>query len=344
MIRSLLTAALIAAAPLAAFAQSAGVPALRADVTVTADIVRIGDMIDNAGAAAAIAIYRAPDPGTTGKLPAAQVLATLRAHQVIGIDARNLREVAVTRLARTIDVKEIEQGVARALEHRNGLGAAGDIELSFDRGIEPLRLDVANTGALHPVAVRFDSRNGRFDTVFEIANTGGAAPARLRFTGTAVDTVEAVVLTRALDRNEIVKASDVAIERRPRAEVGRDVAVSAQVVGMQARRQLRQGQALRSSDLAKPDLVQRDQAVTIVYKTAGITLTIRGKALENGAEGDAVSVMNLQSKRTFSGTVVGRNQVVVTPQPVAATEASLAAPVAVAANTASSDPRTAESR
>lgn len=343
MIRPLLASLMLLATPLAALAQSTTVPTLRADVTVTADIVRIGDMVDNAGSAAAIAIYRAPDPGTTGKLPAAEVLARLRAHQVIGVDTRDLREVAVTRLARTIDVKEIEHSVARALAHRNGLGAAGDIELSFDRGVEPVRLDIANTGALHPVAVRFDPRNGRFDTVFDIANSTGATPARLRFTGTAVDTVAAVVLTRAVDRNEIIKASDVAIERRPRAEVGRDVAVSTQVIGMQARRQLRQGEALRQSDLAKPDLVQRDQAVTIVYQTAGITLTIRGKALENGAEGDAVSVMNLQSKRTFSGTVVGRNQVVVgAPQPVAT--AGLAAPVAVAANTASPDPRTAEQR
>ena len=60
-------------------------------------------------------------------------------------------------------------------------------------------------------------------------------------------------------------------------------------------------------------------------------------------EGDVVTVMNLQSKRTFSGTVSGRNQVLVSaPQPVAT--ASLPAPVAVAANTALSDPRKAESR
>ena len=75
MIRTLLTALLIAAVPLAAFAQSASdapaVPVLRANVTVTSDVVRIGDMIDNAGDAAAIAIYRAPDLGTTGSLPTA---------------------------------------------------------------------------------------------------------------------------------------------------------------------------------------------------------------------------------------------------------------------------------
>src|SRR3981189_1023459 len=84
-------------------------PALRASVTVTSDVVRIGDIIDNAGSAAQIAIYRAPDLGTTGSLPVAQVLNALRSHQVIGVDTRDLRGVSVTRLARTLEGKDIEQ-------------------------------------------------------------------------------------------------------------------------------------------------------------------------------------------------------------------------------------------
>ena len=66
-------------------------------------MVRIGDVIDNAGTAAQIAIYRAPDLGTTGSLPTAQVLAALQAHQVIGVDTRDIKAVSVTRLSRTID-------------------------------------------------------------------------------------------------------------------------------------------------------------------------------------------------------------------------------------------------
>src|SRR5262249_44949114 len=97
-------------------------PVLRANVVVTSDIVRIGDVIDNAGASGRIAIYRAPDPGTTGTLPVAQVISALRAHQVIGVDTRDLREISVTRQARSFDTSDIEQAVARALERRKGLG------------------------------------------------------------------------------------------------------------------------------------------------------------------------------------------------------------------------------
>jgi flagellar basal body P-ring formation protein FlgA len=334
-IRSLfLATALLVATSAAALAQDGddliAAPVLRASVTVSGEVVRIGDVIDNAGSSAQIAIYRAPDLGTTGTLPTAQVVAALRAHQVIGVDTRDIREISVTRLARIVDGKEIEGQVARALEHRNGLGDAANLSLTFDRAVEDLKLDASNTGAMQATSVRYEPRNGRFDVTFEIAGTGVSTPTRLRITGTAVETVEAAVLARDVERNEVLKSSDVVVERRPKAEVGGgNVASRERAVGMQARRQLRAGQALKVADLAKPDLVQRDQTVTLIYETAGLYLTVRGKALEGGTEGDVVSVLNLQSKRTVSGTVVGRGQVsisVATPHIAAPETTSSIAP------------------
>ncbi|GAB1716676.1 MAG: flagellar protein FlgA [Nitrobacter sp.] len=318
-------------------AAGTSVPSLRANVKVAGDVVRIGDVIDNPGDAAQIAIYRAPDPGTTGTLSATQVLDVLRAHQVIGVDTHGIRNVSVTRLARTLDADDIELQVAVALEHRHGLGDAKNLSLTFDKELRAIHLDAANNGDINPVEAWFDPRNGRFDVTLEVGNDSGAAPARLRFTGTAVETVEAPVLVRDVDRNTLLKFSDVVMERRPKAEVGNDAADRDHVIGMQIRRQMHAGQALRNSDLTKPDLVQRDQAVTLIYKAAGICLTVRGKATEAGTEGDVVSVLNLQSKRTVSGVVVGRGQVSVSPAaPVIPRRLASAAQVADAASTPTS--------
>jgi flagella basal body P-ring formation protein FlgA len=356
IVRSLLLAlALLAAGATASLAQSRedaiAAPVLRASVNVASDVVRIGDVVDNAGSAAQIAIYRAPDLGTTGSLATAQVLSVLRAHQVIGVDTKDLRAISVTRLARTVDARDIELQVARALERRNGLGDAANLSLTFDRDVQTLQLDASNSGVLQPVAARYEPRSGRFDVSFEVANDAGV-PTRLRFTGTAVETVDAAVLARGVERNEVIKSSDVTIERRPKAEVGNDAAGRDSAVGMQARRQLRAGQALRTIDLAKPDLVTRDQNVTLIYESSGLYLTIRGKALEGGTEGDVVNVLNLQSKRTVSGIVVGRGQVsvaIAAPRLPAAADAStttgaaeIGAAVSVAANDTAPGPRKAE--
>jgi flagellar basal body P-ring formation protein FlgA len=333
MLRPLLLAGLFIAgllfAPSAARAEETiAPPVLRAKVDVASEVVRIGDVVDNAGAFAQIAIYRAPDLGTTGSLPVAQVLNTLRAQGVIGVDGKDIKQVMVTRLARTVESKEIERAVAQAIEHRGGLGDAANISLTFDRDVADLRLDTANTGALLATAARYEPRNGRFDVIFQIANDNGNAT-QLRFTGSAIETVEVAVLTRSVERSDILKSADVMVERRPRAEVGTDPAARAQALGMQMRRPIRAGQPLRVADLVKPDLVQRDQAVTVIFQTTGLYLTTRGKALDNGTEGDVVSVLNIQSKRTLTGTVTGRGQVTIqiaTPQPMAAPDTASAAP------------------
>jgi len=303
-------------------------PVLHATVTVSSDVVRIGDLIDNAGTAGQIAVYRAPDLGTTGSIPTAQVLTALRAHQVIGVTTRDIKEVAVTRLARNIATRDIQAAVAKALEHRSGLGDADNLSLTFDRDLQDLHLEANNTGTLEPTSVHVDQRSGRFDVTFEIANDSNT-PTQLRFTGAAIETVQAAVLTRDVERTEMLKSSDIVVERRPRAEVGADAAVRDQAVGMQMRHAMRAGRALRVADIVRPDLVQRDQTVSIIYQTAGIYLTTRGKAMDSGTEGDVVSVLNPQSKRTITGVVTGRGQVtiqVATPAPVYVSDTSAISP------------------
>ena len=202
--------------------------------------------------------------------------------------------------------------------------------------MQDLKFDANNTGALAPTAVRVDPRNGRFDVTFELGDGVSTNTTKLRYTGTAIETVEVAVLTRNVDRADVLRTSDIVIERRPKAELGGGETISRMAaLGMQTRRPLRAGQALKTLDLARPDLVQRDQDVTIIYQTAGIYLTTRGKALESGSEGDTVSVLNVQSKRTVSGRVVGRGQVAVeiaTPHPAQqqTAEAEIGGPVTVA--------------
>ena len=248
-------------------------------------------------------------------------------------------------LTRAVDFAQREQpiGGLEVPEHRNGLGDAANLSLTFDRDVQDVRLEAWNNGAVQPVSARYEPRSGRFDVSFEISNDTNSSRTKLRFTGNVVETVETAVLTRNVERNEVLKASDVATERRPKAEIGGgEPAARNHAVGMQMRKQLRAGQALKAADLAKPDLVQRDENVTLIYESTGLYLTMRGKALEGGTEGDTVSVLNLQSKRNVYGVVIGRGQVAIsiaTPRLPAATETSStvgaaepAAPVSVTAS------------
>ena len=204
----LLAAALLAAAPASAQSRDdvIAAPVLRANVTVTSDLVRIGDVIDNAGSAAQIAIYRAPDLGTTGTLPVAQLISALRAHQVIGVDKRTSRDFGDAARPHASTTATSRQAIARALERRNGLGEAANIALTFDRDPGDIRLDAAHSAASRARSPCAMSRaTTALTSRFEISNEAGTAPAKLRFTGTAIETVEAAVLARGVERNEIIK-------------------------------------------------------------------------------------------------------------------------------------------
>ncbi|MBI4274347.1 MAG: flagellar basal body P-ring formation protein FlgA [Rhizobiales bacterium] len=298
-----------------ATAQDAGAlmpPSLKAAVTVTGEIVRIGDLVEHAGVAANVAVFRAPDLGQTGTVPAARVIEALRSHDVIGIETHGLNEVAVTRASRAITPEHIESRIVRALAGKHGFGEARDITVTLDGEARSLHVEAVATSDPEIARLSFDRRTRRFDVVFEIPGSAVAKKYPLRFTGSAADTAETAVIVRPLARGDVVRAADIAIEKRPRAEVSSDVLRGPQaIIGLAAKRALTAGQIVRSSDLMKPEYVVRNETVTIVYQVPGVLLTLRGKALESGTEGDIVSVLNVQSKRTIQGIVTAPGRVTV---------------------------------
>lgn len=310
MTRTLLAvlAALIASA---AAAQDAPRPVLKAAATVNSDVVRVGDVVENAGVIAKVPIFRAPDLGYTGTVSADSVVEAVRAHALIGLDTAGITEVTVTRAARSIPTEEVEEAIAQALSAQYALGAATDITVSFDREMRAMYVDPTATGDLRIARISYEPRGARFEALLEIP-TGSGSRGTFRLAGRAQATMEIVTLVRQIERGAVIKEADVTVDRRPRGGIGRDVITDRdQVVGLAARTVLQPGRPLRSAELMKPELVQRNETVTMLFEAPGITLTVRGKAMEAGAEGDTIAVLNEQSKRTVHGTVIGPGYVAI---------------------------------
>lgn len=316
MMRATILVLLIGSAP--AFADAVKLPGsvaptLKREVTVSNEIVRIGDLIDGAGPLANTPIFRAPDLGETGAVQTSQVIDAVLRHGLTDLDTGNISEVVVRRASRTITTQDIEARVARAIAVRYGNQDPKSLMVTFDRDTQPIELDPSIRSDLEITRLMYDSRSGRFDISFQIPNTLTGRPIALRYSGAAVETVEATVLERPLARGEIVKQSDVAVERRPKADLGTDAVGSPEeAIGLAARHALRPGRALRMSELMKPTLVQRGEPVTLVYDAPGIFLTLLGTAQDSGAEGDIVNILNLESKRVVQGIVAGPGRVSVT--------------------------------
>jgi flagella basal body P-ring formation protein FlgA len=315
VIRTLAIALLLAAAAPAtaqvATTRLPGVATLKAAATVSSDVVRIKDIVENAGPVAETPIFRSPDIGTTGSVSIETVLTALHAHHLYLIDTGALTAVEVTRDGRRVDLKEFEGRIARAFAGQYGLGDLRNLVVTLDPASRPVTID-PSANALQVQRATLDPRSGRFDIAFETPARASVRQAPLRYTGTIVEMADAVLLTRTLARGDILKPSDVVVQRRPKAEISGDAVVSIdESIGMALRQPLRAGQPIRRADLMKPEMIRRDEAVTLLYEAPGILLTTRGKAMESGAEGDVINVLNVQSKRTVQGTISGPGRVTI---------------------------------
>jgi flagella basal body P-ring formation protein FlgA len=303
-------------------ATAAEAPRLKPVVAVAGDVVRIGDLVDNAGAVADVAIFRSPDAGVTGTLSAKQVLDAIRQYDLLIVDTAGVNAITVSRYARELHPRDIARRVAEALAERYRLADPNMLDINFDREPRALYVDSQAADVWQVERAGYDPRSGRFEIFFTVPGSSSTGPGVRRYAGAITEMAETAVLLRPLNRSEVVMAADIVVERRKKSDLPTDAAATIEdVAGLAVRRALRAGQPVRRADLAKPELVKRDDLVTLYYEVPGIVLTVRGKALASGAEGDTISVLNIQSKRTVQGVVDGRGRVIVAAAtPITVTE------------------------
>jgi len=137
--------------------------------------------------------------------------------------------------------------------------------------------------------------------------TAGAAKAG------SMRSAQALVWSRNIMAGEKIEASDLEWS---------DVAVAPsgapsdpdRAIGMVARRPLRAGSAIAASDVAAAKVIKRDDTVSVAFEQDGINLVLQGKALSDAVAGEAVEIMNLQSKKTIEAVAVGPGRAVVGPR------------------------------
>ncbi len=293
-------------------ADAPSVPVLKSETTVQHETVRLGDLLDNAGAAASVPVFHAPELGAVGTIQTFRIIEAARQNGIAHFETRGLSEVTIIRAARTVTLAELERAVAEAAQRHLGVAKAEDISVRFDREVRSLQVEPDARGAARIAQFAYDPHTFRFDGIVEVPGSISLRKQTLHLSGIVQETAEVVVLARNVARGEMLRDTDILVERLPRSEAAPDaLGRAALVVGQAARRALRAGASLRPGDLMKPDLVGRNDAVTIVFEVPGITLTTRGKALAAGAEGDTIDVLNPHSKRVLQATVRGPGTVVV---------------------------------
>ena len=293
-------------------------PKLRATVAVTGDVVTIGDFFENAGPLGRIPLFRSPDLGTSGPVPARRVVDLAAAAGLREALTDGLVEVEVSRLARPVEAVAIQRLIAAEALRRPGRSddvTIDDLEVTFDMPLEPRRADLRSSEPVRVVSFSLAPAGGRFDALVQIDK--GETTERLHLRGTVSETVTVATLVRPLARGDTVALEDIQIERQPRTRAAgsRSQVEPRDLAGLQARRSLRPGQPVALGDFMKPQIVVRGDTVTVIYRTSVLQVSSRGQAQQSGAVGELISVLNPQSKRTVHAVVTGPGRVEVSAAP-----------------------------
>lgn len=121
---------------------------------------------------------------------------------------------------------------------------------------------------------------------------------------------DSLVATQTIRAQMVIAPDDVTVVQ---ADIPGALSSAAEAVGLETRVTLYAGRPVRKADLVQPTLVERNQSVTVVYRVEGLTIRTDGRALERGAAGDVIQVMNLSSHMTVLGEVAPDGSVSVGP-------------------------------
>lgn len=157
-----------------------------------------------------------------------------------------------------------------------------------------------------------NSQGVRRIIVREGADNDGTS-GRAGVAGAARGNVEVLAYARSLSAGEIVQPEDLVWTKMAGApaDAPRDSDV---VIGLAARRPLREGAAVSTRDVTAPQVIKSGDLITVTYDDGGISLSLQGKAMAAAATGEVVAVQNTASKKIIQAVATGPGAAAVGPQ------------------------------
>ena len=280
---------------------------LMSDVTVNAGVVRLGDIFSGAGKNADRVVAYAPRPGDRAVFDARWLSRVAKVYKLNWHPGSNAERVVVERASQIVTKSDIEALLQQ--RHIEDGGDASSLATVSNRTLT-LHLPVGGANASAPTLdveqMSVESDTGRFSAVVA---WGTGSDERMRLAGRIERMAQVPVLSNRVARGEVIDEANVVWQAVPEARLPRAAIIEAdQIVGMAAKRTLGPGAPIASTDVRRPLMVNRGETVTMTLTTPYMQLSTKGRALQNGSEGDTIRISNLQTSTVIDAVITGPGQ------------------------------------
>ncbi|MGP1396867.1 MAG: flagellar basal body P-ring formation chaperone FlgA [Inquilinaceae bacterium] len=290
-------------------AEAAQGATLRSHAVVDGAEVTLGDLFDGLEPAMAdVAIVQAPAAGRTVVLDARWLARVARAYKIDWTARSPYDRLELTRSSTRLSADTLADAVRVSLEGR----VAGDrirIELDDPRSELHLPTDIAATLAVEDLV--YQPNGGRFSARL-VAPAEGPARTQITVSGRALPVTDVPVLTANIRAGTVIGPRDIAWIEVAGDRNGPDLVTDPEdLIGMTPRRGIAPNTPIRMHDLSAPVVVARGDIVEMHLSSGALTVTAKGRALEDGARDDIIRVINVDSNRTVEARVTGDHAVTV---------------------------------
>lgn len=301
---------------LLSLSQAAANLRLETRVSVDSNEVTLADLVSGLSPAVMqehaldrIIVAAAPNPGESRTLLVSTILRALRER---GLELTALpasKRIRLTRTGTSISPSMIEREIKSHLIER---GAPASIRVEIARNAPQLYVATDAPQSIDIVDLRYQRKRGRFLAKLRAPAGDVSAPVH-EITGLVYETVMVPVLARAMHRGDIIGNSDINMIRLRASQSNRGVVTDkSELLGMAVQRYLSAGAVIRQNDIDPPLLVQKGELVIVHFSSPGLRLTTQTRALENGARGALIRVVNTQTNRILEANVTapGRAEII----------------------------------
>lgn len=299
-------------------AKDAGAATLRSVSIVSGDALTLGDVFDGLGKEeAAYVLGTSPKPGHDLVLDASTLMRVAMALNLPWRPRTAAEQVVVRRAATVVNAETITAALSSALTLA---GLDGKFNILYNGDTPEIILPQMEVAGVEVTDMHFEPRKDAFEAT--LASPSKAHPiAKITLTGTIQRLSSVPVVRNTLQNGTTITADDVDWIDIPVREIQNGYVLKAEtLIGMTPRRMLLAGKPVQATEVAYPKLVNRSDTVTIVYNEGQLFLTTKGRALEGGAKGDIIRVVNMGSSHTIDATVTGDHEVTVSDKIAANTQ------------------------
>lgn len=295
---------LMAVAMTAFIVNSAQAAEPASEVALAGDVVTVGDVFPGVTHDAAYVLSPAPAYGKTMTLSANDLKRISDAFNLGWQPASNLTQTSIRRASQDIGPDKISAALQSALAQK-----LDGQKFQATLAERNMTLHVPENAAtdLSVSDLRYDLARGEFSAMLSAGNE------QKPVTGRLIPVTSVPVLKAQLQKGALITAEDLDYVDVRNSDLGANVLVSAdQLIGMSPRRGIAALKPIASSDVASPVVVKKGEIVTMVLQNSEMTLTTQGKALENGAVGETVRIVNPSSGQSVEGVVTAVKTVSIT--------------------------------